>query len=43
MDKISMGSMDLRPIEACFLACDDLDKAALIPVSQILAVMREAA
>ncbi len=30
-------------IEACFLACDDLDKQALIPVSNILAVMKEAA
>jgi len=33
-----------EPFEAaCFLACDDLDKAALVPVSQILAVMKEAA
>lgn len=30
-------------IDACFLACDDLDKQALIPVSSILAVMKEAA
>lgn len=30
-------------VEACFLACDDLDKEALVPVSTMLAVMREAA
>ncbi|WP_313461625.1 hypothetical protein [Pseudomonas nitroreducens] len=30
-------------IDACFLACDDLDKQALTPVSSILAVMKEAA
>lgn len=30
-------------VEACFLACDDLDKEALVPVSSMLAVMREAA
>lgn len=30
-------------VEACFLACDDLDKEALIPVSSMLSVMREAA
>lgn len=30
-------------IDACFLVCDDLDKQALIPVSSILAVMKEAA
>lgn len=30
-------------VDACFLACDDLDKQALIPVSGTLAVMREAA
>ncbi|MBB1606530.1 MULTISPECIES: hypothetical protein [Pseudomonas] len=30
-------------IDTCFLACDDLDKQALIPVSSILALMKEAA
>lgn len=30
-------------IDACFLACDDLDKQALIPVSSILALMKDAA
>lgn len=30
-------------VEACFLACDDLDKEALVPVSAMLTVMREAA
>lgn len=30
-------------VEACFLACDDLDKEALVPVSTMLAVMRDAA
>ncbi|WP_407733272.1 hypothetical protein [Pseudomonas citronellolis] len=30
-------------IDACFLACDDLDKQALVPVSSILALMKEEA
>ena len=30
-------------IETCFLACDDLDKQVLIPVSSMLSIMCEAA
>nr|WP_054064761.1 hypothetical protein [Pseudomonas fuscovaginae] len=30
-------------IDACFAACNDLDKAALIPVSKCLSIMKEAA
>lgn len=30
-------------IDACFMACDDLDKQALIPVSGVLNLMRQAA
>lgn len=30
-------------VDACFLACDDVDKQALIPVSNVISVMLEAA
>ncbi|MCY1551838.1 hypothetical protein D9M68_881960 [compost metagenome] len=30
-------------IDACFLACDDLDKKALVPVSNVISLMLEAA
>ena len=30
-------------VDACFLACDDIDKAALAPVSRAINLMLEAA